>query len=138
MIRTVQKSALVLALILAISGVALAGQRHATTRSRFVSGSAVAPSWVGGVQLQRRYYYPFASYYIPYQVPVLVISPYGPSYYVPPAVVVTAPYFCVFHNDGFVSRIGLLDHLAGTHKIPLDAAATICPDGVSSCVFPSY
>ena len=58
--------------------------------------------------------------------------------HVPPAVVVTYPYFCVFHNDGFVSRIGLLDHLAGTHKIPLDAAATICPDGVGSCVFPSY
>jgi hypothetical protein len=63
---------------------------------------------------------------------------YGPSYYVPPAVVVTSPYFCAFHNDGFVSRIGLLDYLSGTHKIPLDAAATICPDGVGSCVFPSY
>jgi hypothetical protein len=71
-------------------------------------------------------------------VPVLVVSPYGPSYYVPPTVVVTWPYFCIFHNDGFVSRIGLLDHLAGTHKIPLDAAANLCPDGVSSCVFPAY
>ncbi len=121
---------LVLAFILLFSGLALAGPRHEAPRSRVGFG--------GVVQLERRYYYPFASYYNPYQAPVLVISPYGPSYYVPPAVVVTSPYFCVFHNDGFVSRIGLLDHLSGTHKIPLDAAATICRDGVGSCVFPSY
>jgi hypothetical protein len=56
----------------------------------------------------------------------------------PPAVVVTAPYFCVLHNEGFVSRIGLLDHLVGTHKIALAAAVSICPDGAASCVFPSY
>lgn len=130
MIRTVQKSALVLALILTVSGLALAGQRHATARSRLGSG--------GAAQLQHRYYYPLSYYYLPYPAPVLVISPYGPSYYMPPAVVVASPYFCVFHNDGFVSRVGLLDHLAGTHKIPLDAAATVCPDGVGSCVFPSY
>ena len=120
----------VLAFLLLISGLALAGGRRGAPRTGIGLGS--------GVGLARPYYYPFASYYVPYQAPVLVISPYGPSYYVPPAVVVTYPYFCVFHNDGFVSRIGLLDHLAGTHKIPLDAAATICPDGVGSCVFPSY
>jgi hypothetical protein len=120
----------VLSFILLLSGLALAGPREGTPRSRFGFGS--------GVPLERRYFYPVIPYYIPYQAPVLVISPYGPSYYVPPAVVVTSPFFCVFHNDGFVSRIGLLDHLAGTHKIPLDAAATICPDGVGSCVFPSY
>ena len=120
----------ILLFILLISGLALAGERHGAPRSRIGFGS--------GVPLERRYYYPFAAYYVPYQAPVLVISPYGPSYYVPPAVVVTSPYFCVFHNDGFVSRVGLLDHLSGTHKIPLDAAATICPDGVGSCVFPSY
>jgi hypothetical protein len=125
-----RKLTVVLAFILLISGLALAGERRGAPLSRVGFGS--------GVPLDRRNYYPFASYYIPYQAPVLVISPYGPSYYVPPAVVVTLPYFCVFHNDGFVSRIGLLDHLAGTHKIPLDAAASICPDGVGSCVFPSY
>jgi hypothetical protein len=113
-----------------ISGFAVAGERHGGARSRFIVGS--------GVPFERRVYYPFANYFIPYQAPVLVISPYGPSYYVPPAVVVSSPFFCVFHNDGFVSRVGLLDHLSGTHKIPLDAAATICPDGVGSCVFPSY
>jgi hypothetical protein len=77
-------------------------------------------------------------YYVPYASPVLVVSPYAPAYFLPPTVVVTAPYFCVLHNEGFVSRIGLLDHLAGTHKIALDAAVTLCPDGAASCVFPSY
>ena len=77
-------------------------------------------------------------YYVPYASPVLVVSPYAPAYFLPPTVVVTAPYFCVLHNEGFVSRIGLLDHLAGTHKIALYAAVTLCPDGAASCVFPSY
>ena len=122
--------ALVSALMLVISGIGLAAERHAATRSKFAAGSAA--------HLAQRYYYPLSYYYVPYQAPVLVISPYGPSYYLPPAVVITAPYFCVFHNDGFVSRVGLLDHLAGTHKIPLDAASAICPDGTGSCIFPSY
>ena len=125
-----RKLTVVLAFILLISGLALAAERRGAPRSRIGLGS--------GLAAERRYYYPFATYYVPYQASVLVISPYGPAYYVPPAVVATSPYFCVFHNDSFVSRAGLLDHLAGTHKIPLDAAATICPDGVESCVFPSY
>jgi len=77
-------------------------------------------------------------YHVPYASPVLVVSPYAPAYFLPPTVVVTAPYFCVLHYEGFVSRIGLLDHLAGTHKIALDAAVNVCPDGAASCVFPSY
>jgi len=44
----------------------------------------------------------------------------------------------VFHNEGYVSRIGLLDHLAGTHKIHLDAAVSLCPDGATICIFPPY
>ena len=125
-----RKLAAVVGFFMLISGLAVAGERPGVPRSRFGFGS--------GVAFERRVYYPFASYIIPYQAPVLVISPYGPSYYLPPAVVVSAPYFCVFHNDGFVSRIGLLDHLAGTHKLSLEAAATICPDGVGGCIFPSY
>src|SRR5512132_1394165 len=82
------------------------------------------------------YYQPY--YYQPYYPPVLVVSPYAQSYILPPTVVVNEPYFCVLHNEGFVSRIGLVDHLAGTHKIPLDAVAGLCPDGGGSCVFPSY
>ena len=128
--RILRSLALVSALMLVISGIGLAGQRDPSTRSKFAAGSTA--------HLAQRYYYPLSYYYVFYQAPVLVISPYGPSYYLPPAVVVTAPYFCVFHNHGFVSRVGLLDHLAGTHKIPLDAASAICPDGTGSCIFPSY
>jgi hypothetical protein len=47
-------------------------------------------------------------------------------------------YFFLFHNEGYVSRIGLLDDLAGTHKIPLDAVAAFCPEGTGTCIFPSY
>jgi len=36
-----------------------------------------------------------------------------------------------------VSRVGLLDHLSGMHKIPLDAATNVCPDD-GGCIFPSY
>lgn len=67
-----------------------------------------------------------------------VISPYAGFYYAQPTIVATEPYFCVFHNEGYVSRVGLLDHLAGTHKIHLDAAASLCPASATTCIFPSY
>jgi hypothetical protein len=44
----------------------------------------------------------------------------------------------VFHWEGFVNRVGLLDHLSGTHKICFDAAASPCPDGAGTCIFPAY
>lgn len=84
------------------------------------------------------YYQPPVYHYWPNYPPVVVISPYAPAYVLPPTVVVNAPYFCLLHNDGFVSRVGLLDHLAGTHKIPLEATTSLCPDGAGSCLFPSY
>lgn len=126
-------------------GVVLAGEVGAGPRRTGVSprANSGATFFAGGgsnrVILQRQFSgaYPYY-YYQPYYSPVLVVSPYGPSYILPPAVVVTSPYFCVLHNDGFVSRVGMLDHLAGTHKIPLDAAASLCPDHGGSCVFPSY
>jgi hypothetical protein len=70
---------------------------------------------------------------------VVVVSPFAHSYYyLPPPVVVTSPFFCILDNHGFVSRVGLLDHLSGMHRIPLDSAAAICPDGAENCIFPSY
>ena len=83
-----------------------------------------------------RFAYPGYSYYSPYYQPPVVISPYGPSYYLPPVAEVTSPYFCVLHNAGFVTRAGMLDHLAGTHKFALESAARLCPDGVDSCIYP--
>jgi hypothetical protein len=69
--------------------------------------------------------------------PGVIVVPYLP-YAVPPIVVVNAPYFCLLHRTGFVSRIGMLDHLAGNHKLPFRAAAAICPAGADKCIFPSY
>lgn len=68
---------------------------------------------------------------------VIVLAPY-PPYFVSPVVVVNAPYFCLLHGTGFVSRIGMLDHLAGAHKLPFRAAASICPEGADQCLFPLY
>ena len=126
-------------------GFVLAGEVGAGPRRAMVAPRANAgvTSFVGGgptpMLVQRQFYgaYPYY-YYQPYSSPVVVVSPYTAAYILPPTVVVTSPYFCVLHNDGFVSRVGLLDHLAGTHKIPLDAATSLCPAGGASCVFPAY
>lgn len=133
--RTLKFATMALALSLSNAAMVWSGPPYATSRSGFVAGRAVTP---GRLSAQRRSNHPSIVYYVPYPAPVLVISPYGPSYYLPPTVVATAPFFCALHNDGFVSRVGLLDHLSGRHKIPLDAAANLCPDGGASCVFPSY
>jgi hypothetical protein len=86
--------------------------------------------------LTRFYYYPNGVYYQPFYPTAVVISPYGPNYYQPPVLEVTAPYFCVLHNAGFYTRAGIVDHLAGTHKYPLESAAYFCPDGIESCIYP--
>lgn len=133
---------LILGMVLAVE--VGAGPRRLNTAPRISSGVPfVSGSVANRVGVQRQFYggYPYfyqSYYYQPYYPQVLVISPYGQSYLLPPTVVVNEPYFCVLHNEGFVSRVGLVDHLAGTHKIPLDAVAGFCPDGGGSCVFPSY
>jgi len=115
-----------------------AGPRRAIVAPRASSAVTNLPYGVGnGVGVQRRFYGAYPYYYQPYYPPVAVVSPYAPSYILAPTVVANQPYFCVLHNEGFFSRIGLIDHLAGTHKIPLDAATDLCPDG-GSCIFPSY
>jgi hypothetical protein len=119
-------SAVVLAASLLFAGFSWAEPRHIRSGRAFVS----APP--------QPYYYPNIYQRWPSYPTVVVISPYAPSYYLPPAVVVSAPFYCAFDNHGFVSRIGLLDHLSGMHKIPLEAAAAICPGDSDVCVFPSY
>jgi hypothetical protein len=79
--------------------------------------------------------YPVSPGYYP---PIPVIPPYAGAYYLPSPIVITAPYFCVLHNEAFVSRIGMIDHLSGMHGMLLDAAAPICPDAAGNCIFPSY
>jgi hypothetical protein len=131
---------IIIGLGMVLAGEAGAGPRRAGVSPRANSGvTSFAGAGSNRVIFQRQFYggYPY-NYYQPYYPQVLVVSPYGPSYILPQTVVVTSPYFCVLHNDGFVSRVGMLDHLAGTHKIPLDAATSLCPDHGGSCVFPSY
>ena len=130
----------ILALAVILVGEAGAGPRRGVVAPRAGSGGAYFSGGVPNrVVNQRQIYgaYPYY-YYQPYYPPPLVISPYTQSYILPPMVVVNEPYFCVLHNEGFVSRVGLVDHLAGTHKIPLDAVTSLCPDAGGSCVFPSY
>lgn len=69
---------------------------------------------------------------------IVVPSPtyyYSPYYFVPAPSVVNASFFCLDHGVGFISRVGLLDHLGGTHKFALEHAAAICPADVETCVF---
>lgn len=69
---------------------------------------------------------------------IVVPSPtyyYSPYYFVPGPAVVNAPFFCLEHGVGFISRVGLIDHLGGTHKFALQHAAVICPQDVDTCVF---
>ena len=69
---------------------------------------------------------------------IVVPSPsyyYSPYYFSPAPAVVNASFFCLHHGVGFISRVGLLDHLNGTHKIALEHAAAICPSDVDTCVF---
>jgi hypothetical protein len=104
----------------------------------------VAPEAFRGRHHERRapvyvYQYYQPGYY-PYNPPFTVVSPYASyyPYYIPPTVVANLPYFCVLHQNGWVSRAGFLDHIAGTHKVPLEIAASACQDGVESCLFPGY
>lgn len=60
-------------------------------------------------------------------------------YILPPRpVVITSPYYCTYHDRGFVSRAGFLDHVSGTHKISLENSLAFCSEAGSSCVFPGY
>ena len=60
---------------------------------------------------------------------------YPPYYFVPGPAFVNASFFCLEHGVGFVSRVGFLDHLSGTHKFALEHAAAICPADVDNCVW---
>jgi hypothetical protein len=88
--------------------------------------------------------YPYHySYYQPpyyyYHSPVVIVAPsyrypYYYSYYMPTTVFLSYPFYCFTHYQGFVSRIGFIDHVGGIHKIPLDTIASLCADGSESCV----
>ncbi|HEU4342040.1 MAG TPA: hypothetical protein VFU31_10760 [Candidatus Binatia bacterium] len=133
-----------LVLSVALGGEVGAGREKSSVRSGRSTPAAVSSSaafrsaraqvYVFPSYPHAYFYYPYGYFYPP---GINLLPPYHP-YYVPPPVVVNAPFFCLLHQVGFISRIAMLDHLAGTHKFALHTAAAICPDGADGCLFPSY
>jgi hypothetical protein len=71
---------------------------------------------------------------------IVIPSPayyYSPYHFAVTPAVVNAPFFCLEHGVGFISRVGMIDHLGGTHKFALQHAAAICPEDVDTCIFES-
>jgi hypothetical protein len=62
---------------------------------------------------------------------------YGPYYYPGHAFFDPElyPFFCSFHGAVFINQAGFLDHVGGTHKVPLQDAVTLCAQDGSSCFF---
>jgi hypothetical protein len=143
--KAIRKVSIIVILVLGLSAPVLAGGSRFS--ARLSAPTPVAPRGTAHRPLAPRTYViapysPFSSYpygYYGYYHPPVVVSPYHYyPYYVPPPVVVNTAFFCVLHQVGFVSRVGMIDHLAGSHKFPMDTAASLCPDGTESCLFPSY
>ena len=146
--------------ILTLFGLALLCSAESFAGPKFAApGGAVGGSARGQIQRYWRpavpvgpygrfYYSPYYYYPYPYafygQNPrsVIVITPsaYSLDYYgYGPATLVTSePFYCQMHHVGFVSRAGFLDHISGTHKIPLETAASICTENNESCVIEGY
>jgi hypothetical protein len=118
---------------------AASGQRHGKTEAGAVLRAPAARAWINPGPPIYRYghahrYHPHTFRHYP---PAAVTSPYGPTYYYAPRVIeATTPYFCALHNVGFLTRAGMLDHLAGTHKYPLQSASHFCPSGAEICIYP--
>lgn len=115
----------------------VAAPRSAVSRNWVQSGAP--PAWFPNPYQPYYNYYPY-----PYRVtgyygqPIVVISPAYYPYYVFPTIVASSPFYCLAHQAGWISRAGMLDHLSGTHKIPLATAASVCPDATESCVVDGY
>lgn len=85
-----------------------------------------------------RHYYPYHHHgHNPRSIIVITPSFYYP-YSAPVTIVTSEPYYCHMHHVGFISRVGFLDHISGTHKIPLETANSICTDANESCVIEGY
>ncbi len=122
--------AIVLTWLLSLSITASAGQSHVVLRSSPAIANSVPHR---GVKPSRPVLRRGGS-----RRPTIIIFPHASGYYLPPPGVVTSPYFCVFHHEAFVSRIGMIDHLSSMHGVPLTTAASICPDANGNCIFPAY
>jgi hypothetical protein len=126
------------------------GPRGSQGRAGNSRGGAIQRYWQapGPVGPTYRYdyhrpYYPYYSYYPHYYGnnprSIIIITPSRYYPYAAPFTVLTSePYYCHMHHVGFISRIGFLDHISGTHKIPLDTANSICAETNESCIIEGY
>ncbi len=115
-------------------GTANGGARRGTVQ-RYWRPVPVAPHYPF---YYRHSHYPYYYYgHNPRSVIIITPSAYYP-YSAPVTVVTSEPYYCHMHHVGFVSRVGFLDHISGTHKIPLETANSICTDSNESCIIEGY
>jgi hypothetical protein len=128
-------------LIVLLSGEAPAGGRRGGPRGSVVQrywrpSPAVRPF---GPFYSPHGYYPYSHFrHDPRSIIVITPRSYYPYYYAPFTVVTSDPFYCHVHHVGFISRVGFLDHISGTHKIPLETADAICADGEESCIIEGY
>ena len=128
-----------LALILLLSGDIMAGGPRGAPRHN------IQRYWRPSLPVRPQYpfhpgynFYRY-SYYGHNPRSVIVITPFTHyPYYAPGTIVTSEPFYCHMHHVGFVSRVGFLDHISGTHKVPLETATSICTDGNDSCVIEGY
>jgi hypothetical protein len=149
--KRVSAALIAMGLLLWLSGPVLAGGSRASARpgapkvSRPALGVAPAPPVLPGrgrhahappgyLSYPHHYYY-YPPYYRYYRPPVVIVAPsYQYPYYAPATVLLSSPFYCFTHHEGFVSRVGFIDHVGGIHRIPLDTVASLCADGSESCV----
>jgi hypothetical protein len=138
-------------LVLSLCGWASADAARTTVRlghpaAGTVPSTTVQRSWRHGAFFAPRhpyydygYYYPYRFFHYRYRQPVIILSPhYGYPHPAPATVVASSPFFCLAHQAGYISRAGMLDHLSGIHKLPLETAALVCPDENQSCIVDGY
>lgn len=127
--------ALAAGLLLSLSGGVSARDRGGAARNNVHRYWRSAPPVKPYAPYYHRHFYPY-SFFRHDPRSIIVIKPY--SYYGPGTIVTSEPFYCHLHHTGFVSRAGFLDHISGTHRVPLEAADSICPDGEPSCIIEGY
>ncbi len=141
-----------LALCLWLAGEGLAGGvkwsqgRSGGTASGAARGVGIPRYWKPAVPVAPNYplhhhrhqYYPYYHYGHNPRSIIVITPPAHYPYSAPVTVVTSEPFYCHMHHVGFVSRVGFLDHISGTHKIPLETANSICTDSNESCVIEGY
>jgi hypothetical protein len=56
---------------------------------------------------------------------------------VPPAVMVTTPFFYLLDRAGLVSGVDMLEDLNDI-RLPLETATFVCLEAAQDCIFPAH